>query len=771
MSFHVGTTVPGYPRIGQRRELKQAVESYWSGKADASELESTARALRRDVWLTLHEAGLDYIPSNTFSLYDQVLDTAVMFGTVPGRLPSPYAEDRGREIDLDGYFALARGTAEEAPLEMTKWFDTNYHYLVPELGPDTQPAPRWDKPLTEYIEARELGVETRPVLLGPLSFLLLSKPAATAPAMFQPLDLFEPLLDAYADLLHRLADAGAKWVQLDEPALAAERSETELEALGRAYHRLGSLAARPKLLVQTYFAEIDGALPVLARSPVEGVGLDFVDGARTLDQLAALGGLGAKTLVAGVVSGRNVWRADLRQALSRCATLLGLIGSPGELVVSTSCSLLHVPLDVAAENTMDPAVRARLAFARQKVDEIALLGRALSEGHDAIADELSSREVSASHPAGLVDSRVRDRLESLGEGGNRTDYGRRVKAQRSAGDLPVLPTTTIGSFPQTPQVRRARADHRAGRIDDATYQDTIRTEIDRVLALQEDIGLDVLVHGEPERNDMVQYFAERLSGFATTDYGWVQSYGTRCVRPPILYGDVARPAPITLEWTTYAQSRTSKPVKGMLTGPVTMLAWSFVRDDQPRSDTARQVALALRDEIGELEAAGIRIIQVDEAAMREKLPLRRTDQDAYLAWATAAFRLATSGVADATQIHTHMCYSEFAEIIDAIAALDADVTSVEAARSRMELLAELGRAGYRRGIGPGVYDIHSPRVPAPEEVEKALRLALNQVDTGQLWVNPDCGLKTRGYAEVEPALRAMVEATHRVRATLAGAQR
>lgn len=761
----VSTTIAGYPRIGPRRRLKQAVEAYWAGELDAAGLEDAGRELRRDTWLTLRDAQLESIPSNTFSFYDHVLDTAVLFGVVPRRLPSPYVAGREWEVDPAGYFALARGSADAAPLEMTKWFDTNYHYLVPELDPDMRPELCWAKPLAEYAEARELGIDTRPVLLGPLSFLLLSKPAATAPPGFGPLDLLDPLLEAYTDLLGRMAEAGVGWVQLDEPVLAADRSTVELAALGRAYERLGGLRSRPKVLAQTYFAEIGDALPVLNRCPIEALGLDFVAGPGNRDQLARDGGLAGKTLVAGVVDGRNVWRADLRQALSTCVSLFGFAA---DVTVSTSCSLLHVPLDVEAETTLDPAVRDRLAFARQKVHEVVLAGRALQEGHASIAGELAQPEHEGKPaPTGAVDARVRARLAALNGATERSGYVQRTAWQRSPGaGLPVLPTTTIGSFPQTPEVRTARAAHRAGRIDDAEYDRVMRAEIDRVIALQEDIGLDVLVHGEPERNDMVQYFAERLDGFATTENGWVQSYGTRCVRPPILYGDVARPEPITVRWTSYAQSVTPKPVKGMLTGPVTMLAWSFVRDDQPQAQTARQVGLALRDEIRDLEAAGIRYIQVDEAALREKLPLRRADQDAYLAWATAAFRLAISGVADTTQVHTHMCYSEFGEIIDAIGALDADVTSVEAARSRMEFLADLGEAGYGRGIGPGVYDIHSPRVPAVEEIEESLHQALTEVDRHQLWINPDCGLKTRDYAEVEPALRNMVQATRRVRASL-----
>jgi 5-methyltetrahydropteroyltriglutamate--homocysteine methyltransferase len=740
------TTVLGYPRIGGRRELKKVTEAYWASRASAGELEDTAAALRRGTWETLRDAGLTLIPSNAFSLYDHVLDTAVLFGAVPER----FAGVSG----LDGYFAMARGTDGIQPLEMTKWFDTNYHYLVPELGPGTNLRLAGEKPFREYAEARSIGIETRPVLLGPLSFLLLAKP--TEPG-FNPLVLLDPLVDAYGQLLRDLAAAGARWVQLDEPVLAADRTGPEIEALRHAYHRLGMLTRRPALMVATYFGEIGDALPVLATSPVEAVGLDFVAGPGNREALARIGGISGKTLVAGVVDGRNVWRTDLPGALSACASLLGLTD---QLIVSTSCSLLHVPLDLRAETSLPPELAGRLAFARQKVDEVVTLGRALSDGRDAIASQLDSA------PAPQVNSRVRARLDALGNGSPRGGYAVRRAAQ--ADGLPLLPTTTIGSFPQTEAVRKARADHKAGRITADAYTAAMRAEIDRVIALQEDIGLDVLVHGEPERNDMVQYFAERLDGFAATENGWVQSYGTRYVRPPILHGDVHRPEPITLDWTTYAQSRTKRPVKGMLTGPVTMLAWSFVRADQPLGDTARQVALALRDEIGDLEAAGIRIIQVDEPALRELLPLRRAEHEAYLDWAVGAFRLATSGVADSTQIHTHMCYAEFGEIIGAIGDLDADVTSIEAARSRMEFLGDLRAAGYQQGIGPGIWDIHSPRVPTVTEMTDALSNALKVVEPGHLWVNPDCGLKTRGYAETEPALRNLVAAARQLRLAQSG---
>ncbi|QBI55143.1 5-methyltetrahydropteroyltriglutamate--homocysteine S-methyltransferase [Streptomonospora litoralis] len=749
------TTVHGYPRIGPDRELKRAEESHWAGRTGAAELDAVAAHLRRGVWESLRDAGIGTAPSNTFSYYDHVLDTAVLFGLVPERFRHMFEAASDRESELAAYFAMARGTGELQPMEMTKWFDTNYHYLVPELSPATRPRLAGGKPLSEYTQAKGLGIETRPVLVGPLTFLLLAKPAADAPPGWRTLELLDDLLAAYSELLAQLSAAGAASVQIDEPILAADDGRAELASLEYAYTRLGDLSERPELLVSTYFGAIGtDALEALKRTGIEQIGLDFVAGPEGVGELARVSGLGDKTLVAGIVDGRNVWRADVPGKLSTLGSLLGLAG---RVDVSTSCSLLHVPIDLDAEPDMDPAVRERLAFARQKVDEVVLLGRALTEGDDGVAEELRAARSAA--PASFTDPRVRARLEALG--GETTRVG--DEQRTAAGKEPVLATTTIGSFPQTPEVRGARADHRAGRIGEAEYKRLMRAEIDRVIALQEDIGLDVLVHGEPERNDMVQYFAEQLDGYITTVNGWVQSYGSRCVRPPILYGDVSRPEPMTVEWITYAQSRTDKPVKGMLTGPVTMLAWSFVRDDQPLGDTARQVALALRDEIADLEKEGIRHIQVDEAALRELLPLREELRADYLAWAIDSFRLATSGAAASTRIHTHMCYSEFGRIVGAIEALDADVTSVEAARSHMELVDDLASKGYRRGIGPGVYDIHSPRVPSVQEIETGLRSALRALSPEQLWVNPDCGLKTRGYAEVEPALRNMVEAARRVR--------
>ncbi|MDX6742240.1 5-methyltetrahydropteroyltriglutamate--homocysteine S-methyltransferase [Actinocorallia sp. A-T 12471] len=744
------TTILGYPRIGAGRELKFATEDHWAGRIDAAALQHTARGLRAGVWAELRDAGLDTIPSNTFSFYDQVLDTTVMVDAVP---------DRYRDLDgLERYFAMARGVQDVPALEMTKWFDTNYHYIVPEIGPGTRfrlAEGAAAKPVAEYLEAKALGIETRPALVGPVTYLLLAKAAPGSPDGFRPLDLLDGLVEVYAELLERLAGAGAQWVQLDEPALVGDLSAEDIAAVERAYNRLSSQPSRPRVLLATYFGTIDAAaLKALAATGVEAFGLDLVAGPGNVDVVASVGGLLGRTIVAGVVDGRNVWRADARKAKAAYAVLLGLAG---HVELSTSCSLLHVPVDLDAETGLPEAVRDRLAFARQKVAEVVAL-RTMLTAED-------PRPVSLEAYAAGTNHEVRARLDALGDA-RRGDRAARFAAQRARLGLPVLATTTIGSFPQTDAIRKARAAHKAGRIDDAAYQQAMRDEVASVVALQEEIGLDVLVHGEPERNDMVQYFAERLDGYAATDHGWVQSYGTRCVRPPILHGDVSRPEPMTVEWAEYAQSLTNRPIKGMLTGPVTMLAWSFVRDDQPLAETARQVALALRDEVGDLEAAGIGVVQVDEPALRELLPLRARDHAAYLEWAVGAFRLATSGAADATQIHTHMCYAEFGEIIGAIADLDADVTSVEAARSRMELVGDLRAAGYRNGIGPGVYDIHSPRVPSVEEIELNLRRALQAVDPARLWVNPDCGLKTRAYPETEAALRNLVTAARRVRATL-----
>ncbi|MFI2476477.1 5-methyltetrahydropteroyltriglutamate--homocysteine S-methyltransferase [Nocardia xishanensis] len=744
-------TVLGLPRVGPRRELKRATESYWAGRVDADQLHSVARDLRRAQFTELLAAGLDSIPVGTFSYYDQVLDTAVLLGALPARFA-------GIADPLDRYFAAARGTDTVEPLEMTKWFDTNYHYLVPELGAETTFALHPEKLLDELREALELGVPARPVVVGPITFLKLAKSSGRA-----ALDRLGELVPLYRDLLRRLAAAGAAWVQIDEPVLVTDLTEAEIELVRRTYADLSEASGRPAILVATYFGTPQAALPALAGTAVEGIALDFT-ATWDLSAVATLPSLADKLLVAGVVDGRNVWRTDLDRALSTLGTLLG---SAASVAVSSSCSLLHVPYSLAPESGLDERLRSWLAFGAEKVAEVRLLATASAHGTEAVADELAAARAAAATRAAdprLHDAQVRARLDALGPEATRrapADERRALQARRL--DLPALPTTTIGSYPQTSAIRLARAALRKGEIDQAEYVRRMRAEIADVVALQEKLGLDVLVHGEPERNDMVQYFAEQLDGFAATDNGWVQSYGTRCVRPPILFGDVTRRAPMTVDWITYAQSLTDKPVKGMLTGPVTILAWSFVRDDQPPADSARQVALAIRDETVDLESAGIGIVQVDEPALRELLPLRAADQAAYLDWAVGSFRLATSGVADATQIHTHLCYSEFGEVIDAIAGLDADVTSIEAARSHMEVLDDLNAAGFDLGVGPGVYDIHSPRVPSVEEITASLRAALKAVPAERLWVNPDCGLKTRGPVEVEASLRNMVAAAKAVR--------
>ncbi|MFF5934007.1 5-methyltetrahydropteroyltriglutamate--homocysteine S-methyltransferase [Streptomyces sp. NPDC012508] len=758
-------TVYGYPRQGQNRELKKAVEGYWKGRVCADALRETAAGLRRSNWRDLADAGIHEVPTGDFSYYDHVLDTTVMVGAVPERHRSAVAADA-----LDGYFAMARGTQDTAPLEMTKWFDTNYHYLVPELGPDTVFSTDSGKQVTELKEALALGHTARPVLVGPVTYLLLAKPAPGVAPDFEPLTLLDRLLPVYAEVLADLRGAGAEWVQLDEPALVQDRTPAELSAAARAYRDLGTATDRPKLLAASYFGRLGDALGVLAKAPVEGLALDFTEsGVASLDDLASVGGLPGKRLVAGVVDGRNIWINDLTKSLAVLGTLLGLAG---QVDVAASCSLLHVPLDATAERDIDPQVARWLAFARQKTAEIAVLARGLGRGTAAIAAELAANRADLASRAGSAltrDPAVRARTAAVTDADGRRShpYAERAAAQRARLRLPLLPTTTIGSFPQTPELRTARAELRAGRIGAKGYEERIKDEIREVLAFQELVGVDVLVHGEPERNDMVQYFAEQLTGYLATRHGWVQSYGTRYVRPPVLAGDISRPEPMTVRWTAYARSQTSKPVKGMLTGPVTMLAWSFVRDDQPLGETARQVALALRDEVEDLEAAGVSVIQVDEPALRETLPLRAAGHAAYLAWATEAFRLTTGGVRPDTQIHTHMCYAEFGDIVQAIDDLDADVISLEAARSRMQVAGELAAHGYPREAGPGVWDIHSPRVPGVEEAAALLRKGLEAIPADRLWVNPDCGLKTRGWPETRASLENLVTAAREVRTELA----
>ena len=761
------SAVSGYPRIGARRELKRAVEGYWDGNVEREELEETARSLRLEAWTRMRDAGIDLIPSNTFSYYDHVLDTIAMVDAAPPR----YRD--GGDGDLDTYFAMARGAQGEridvTALEMVKWFDTNYHYLVPELSPATRFRLATRKPLDEYLEARAAGVETMPVLLGPLSFLLLARgfdADGNHDDGFDLLSLLPGLLDVYAEVLGLLSEAGAQWVQLDEPVLVQDRTPGELAALTGAYERLAAAAGSAKLFVQTYFGDVDESYRTLTELPVAAIGLDLVRGRRNLGLLERFGLPGGKHVVAGVVDGRNIWTNDLEASL---ATLREIGAAVGEdrVIVGASCSLLHVPIELDLETDLDPELRSWLAFANQKIEEIAVLGRALADPN-AAADELAANRSaleSRRNSPRTHNPAVRERVAST----TADDYDRdgsveeRRAAQRMRLGLPVFPTTTIGSFPQTPEIRRERRRFANGRITAEEYEGFIEAEIEQVIRLQERIGLDLLVHGESERNDMVEYFGEQLDGFAFTRFGWVQSYGSRNVKPPIVYGDVARPGAMTVRWATYAQSLTDRPVKGMLTGPVTILNWSFVRDDQPRAETCRQIALAIRDEVVDLEAAGIGVIQVDEPALREGVPLRRADWPAYLGWAVPCFRLATAGVRDDTQIQSHMCYVHLGDVLDAVSDMEADVMLLFNARSDAESLDGFRDRGYDKDLGLGVYDIHSPRVPSAAEMVGRLEDAAAVIDPGLLWVNPDCGLKTRRYEETVPALEHLVEAAQVMR--------
>jgi 5-methyltetrahydropteroyltriglutamate--homocysteine methyltransferase len=760
-------SILGYPRIGRRRELKKAIEAYWAGKIDAVALDSAAKEIQLGTAKRLQSLGLTEAAAvpGTFSFYDQVLDAAAHLGAVPARFGNLLNAEG--QLDIDGYFTLARGNKEEQPLEMTKWFDTNYHYLVPEIGPETNFALTSNRIVEEFEYALANGVETRPYIVGPVTFLLLSKASDDAPAGFSPLSRLEDVLPVYTALLEKLAAAGASWVQLDEPALVVDQDTSAADiqaAVARSYEVLSAAAKRPQLFVSTPYGALNEQFGTLAASGIDAVHIDVFKG--SVPAAAELAALGNKTLVAGVVDGHNIWRNDLQASADKIAELKK---SVAKLAISTSTSTQHVPHDVDEEVQLSEQLRSWLAFADQKAVEVVTLAGVLTDAAavQPAIDEATRIIANRAAAEGVQRADVRARTAALTPADfNRSEYSVREAAQEEALHLPPLPTTTIGSFPQTSEIRSARARNNKGDLTNEQYEQLMKDEIKRVVELQEELGYDVLVHGEPERNDMVQYFAENLEGFDVTVHGWVQSYGSRCTRPSILWGDVTRSAPITVAWAEYAQSLTEKPMKGMLTGPVTILAWSFVRDDQPLGETANQVGLALRDEIADLEAAGIKVIQVDEPALRELLPLRKADQAAYLDWSVNSFRLSTAGAGDATQIHTHLCYSEFGAIIDAIDGLDADVTSIEAARSRMEVVHDLESHGFGRGVGPGVYDIHSPRVPGEQEVTELLSTAVKHVPSRQLWVNPDCGLKTRGYAETEESLRNLVAATRTVRASL-----
>lgn len=766
-------TIVGYPRVGRFRELKKAQEAFWKGKATLQELQDTAADVQRTYFERVTTAGLkadNYSIPATFSYYDQVLDVVRLFTLVPERLAE--AKDARNLLDLPGYFALARGTETLPPLEMTKWFDTNYHYLVPEIGAGTEIKLNLEA-IDEQLEvAKQAGVKVRPQIVGPLTLLLGAKAEHGSAEDFAPIDRLDEFVAAYAQVLEQLAERGVEWVQLDEPGLTVDRADNPKVAqlAERTYRALAAGEKRPQILVTSPYGSLRENLPALLGTGVEALHLDLVHGVYSKAELESVSAAGLH-LVAGVVNGRNVWRADVRAALKALEALPG--ASEGAVSVASSTSLQHVPHDLALEDPAEVPMDG-LAFADQKVAEIALLARGLAEGEAAVEPELKAADEALARFA--ADPRKHnDEIRARAAAVTPEDFDRpTIDVRRAAQadlNLPKLPTTTIGSFPQTAEIRRRRAEARAGKISTEELNGFLRDEIASVIKLQEELGLDVLVHGEAERNDMVQYFAENFDGFATTRHGWVQSYGSRCTRPSILFGDVKRHGEglrgeaFTLPWSSHAQSLSDKPVKGMLTGPVTILAWSFVRDDQPRRETANQVALALADEIADLEQAGIRIIQVDEPALRELLPLRRDEQPQYLDWSVNSFRLATSAVKDSTQIHTHLCYSEFNEIIDSINALNADVTSIEAARSHMELLADIPES-FVSGLGPGVWDIHSPRVPSQDEIESLLKAAIGYGTIADLWVNPDCGLKTRDYEETKQSLHHLVDATKAIRASL-----
>lgn len=748
----------GFPRIGAKRELKKALETYWKGEIDDQQLTATGRELRSRHWDLQRKAGLDFVPVGDFSFYDQMLDTSAMVGAIPGR----YRAASGN-VGFDTYFAMARGSDAAPAMEMTKWFDTNYHYIVPEFTPDMHFESRSAKIVSHTREAIDQGYTPKPVLIGPLTFLWLGKERGQNGKPFSRLSLLELVLPIYVAVLRQLHELGVRWVQIDEPALVADLPEAWLEAYGRTYEVLA--AAGPRVLLGTYFGSVDQHAHRLCDLPVGGLHLDLVRGEAQLDAFLEHMPAG-RVLSLGVVDGRNVWRTDLRKALGLLQRAAQRVD---ELWVGPSCSLMHAPVDLELETKLDPELRSWLAFATQKLHELATLKRGLEhDGREAITDEL---QLSDTVQRARLDSKrihnaaVEHRVATLTDGDARrnSDFATRQSVQRKKLKLPAFPTTTIGSFPQTPAIREARAKFKKGELDASAYEGAMKAEIEHAIREQERLGLDVLVHGEAERNDMVEYFGEQLAGFAFTQHGWVQSYGSRYVKPPIIFGDVERPKPMTVPWIAYAQSLTDRPMKGMLTGPVTILQWSFVRDDQPRGQTATQIALAIRDEVADLERAGIRIVQIDEPAFREGLPLRRRDWQAYIEWAAKAFRIASSPVGDATQIHTHMCYSEFNEIFDALALLDADVITIESSRSGMELLDAFKRFRYPNEIGPGVYDIHSPRIPSEDEMRALLEKAASFLSRDQLWVNPDCGLKTRRWDEVVPALRNMVAAAQHMR--------
>ncbi|MGC4232377.1 MAG: 5-methyltetrahydropteroyltriglutamate--homocysteine S-methyltransferase [Niabella sp.] len=758
----------GYPRIGNHRELKKANEKYWAGKISAAELERTARDIRCNNWQLQKNAGIDWIPCNDFSFYDHVLDTCLMTGAIPARFHQLIEKEKLNSLDL--LFAMARGYQQAGyditAMEMTKWFDTNYHYIVPEFKAGQKFSFFHNKVVNEFLEAKREGFNTKPVLLGPVSFLLSGKEKEEG---FNRLELIDNLLPVYFEVLKALQEHGAYYIQLDEPCLSLNLTETELQVFEKVYHAFKTRFPQLRIILASYFECYGNNLSKIVTLPIDTLHLDLVRCPLQLEEILTKEVVNSRLRFSlGVVDGRNIWKNDYISSLELIWRVSNKIGND-RVWVAPSCSLLHVPCDLDLETSLSGEIRQWLAFAKQKLNEIVTL-RNMAIDESTPENQILLNENIAANNSRKISSiihndEVKQRVAGITENdANRTsDFEIRKQKQKQALGLPLFPTTTIGSFPQTKEVRSWRARWKAKEIDDATYESLLRKETEKAIRIQEELGLDVLVHGEFERNDMVEYFGEQLSGFAFTENGWVQSYGSRCVKPPIIYGDVHRPQPMTVQWSRYAQSLTPKYMKGMLTGPVTILQWSFVRNDQPRKDTCTQIALAIRDEVTDLEKAGIKIIQIDEPALREGLPLRKEKWQEYLDWAIKAFKISASGVMDETQIHTHMCYSEFNDIIKSIADMDADVITIETSRSQMELLDAFVNFNYPNDIGPGVYDIHSPRIPTRNEMVALIEKAAAVIAPEQLWINPDCGLKTRGWPETKAALQEMMEAANAVR--------
>lgn len=750
-TFHLA----GYPRVGAKRELKFAVEAFWKGNKSESELRQVAADIRQQNWATQISAGADLLPVGDFSFYDHVLDTVCALGAIPARFGFDLAD-----LSLNQYFQLARGNENQVAMEMTKWFDTNYHYIVPEWHRDTQFKAHAANLIAQINEAKATGHDIKPTLLGPISLLWLGK---EKDAGHNRLELLPRLLPEYQKLLRELANAGVDWIQIDEPILAVDIDQEWVDAFAPTYQELAITGTR--IIIGTYFASVAEYLDLLKALPVNGVHIDCV---RAPEQLAEFANVWPqnKVLSVGVIDGRNVWRANLREIIELLAPVATQLGN--NLWIAPSCSLLHSPQDLDIEEKLNPEIKNWLAFAAQKLQELGIIKQALAHGKDTVEKALAASDIAAAgrRTSHLIhNEKVATRIEQLRAHADQrhSPFAQRIEKQQAWMKLPLLPTTTIGSFPQTQEIRQARAAFKKGELSAADYEAAMKKNIAYCVAQQKQLDIDVLVHGEAERNDMVEYFGEQLNGYCFTQYGWVQSYGSRCVKPPIIYGDVSRPQAMTVAWSAYAQSLTKRPMKGMLTGPVTMMKWSFVRNDVPLSLVCKQIALALNDEVLDLEKAGIRVIQIDEPAIREALPLKRAQWDEYLAWACESFRLTSTDADDSTQIHTHMCYSEFNDILPAIASMDADVITIETSRSDMELLDAFVKFKYPNDIGPGVYDIHSPRVPTEAEVEHLLRKALNVINQRRLWVNPDCGLKTRGWSETHAALEVMVKVTKKLR--------